>query len=263
MRPHHRSGHSRLPIFIAVLRFTSCPCQFSHHSTVRSISSNLFKASSRSATTDMWRCFSKVPRIFVVVMLAVAAAVAAAAASLLGSVWAIDTFRLGMVARIATKLEGRFSDMEPPHGPAVTGIVVLGGNPSRARHAIALARRYPDAKIVLSGPGAEEIKALEAVPDVAQRLVIDRRPRTTFENALFSLEIARPGPGDQWLLVTSALHMPRSIGAFRSAGFPVRPAPVRDTPAVTSRAAGEMVRHETLGLIYYRLLGRSSALLPL
>ena len=35
-----------------------------------------------------------------------------------------------------------------------------------------------------------------------------------------------PKSGERWLLVTSAYHMPRSVGLFRKAGFAVEPYPV-------------------------------------
>jgi uncharacterized SAM-binding protein YcdF (DUF218 family) len=41
-----------------------------------------------------------------------------------------------------------------------------------------------------------------------------------------SKAIADPKPGERWLLVTSAYHMPRSVGAFRRAGFPIEAYPV-------------------------------------
>ena len=43
---------------------------------------------------------------------------------------------------------------------------------------------------------------------------------------MFTRDLVKPKPGERWLLVTSATHMPRSIGAFRQAGFPVIPYPV-------------------------------------
>ena len=52
------------------------------------------------------------------------------------------------------------------------------------------------------------------------------RSRNTVENALFSKEIAQPKPGERWLLVTSAYHLPRAIGVFRKAGFAVEAYPV-------------------------------------
>ncbi|MFX8270396.1 ElyC/SanA/YdcF family protein, partial [Acinetobacter baumannii] len=38
--------------------------------------------------------------------------------------------------------------------------------------------------------------------------------------------LVKPKPGERWLLVTSAYHMPRSVGLFRKAGFPVEAYPV-------------------------------------
>ena len=55
---------------------------------------------------------------------------------------------------------------------------------------------------------------------------MERRSRNTLENAEFSKALVAPKPGERWLLVTSAFHMPRSVGLFRKAGFAVEPYPV-------------------------------------
>ena len=55
---------------------------------------------------------------------------------------------------------------------------------------------------------------------------MERRSRNTQENAEFSKALAAPKAGERWLLVTSAFHMPRSIGLFRKAGFDVEAYPV-------------------------------------
>ena len=52
------------------------------------------------------------------------------------------------------------------------------------------------------------------------------KSRNTVENAVFSMDLAKPQPGERWLLVTSGYHMPRAIGIFRRAGFAVEPYPV-------------------------------------
>ena len=59
-----------------------------------------------------------------------------------------------------------------------------------------------------------------------ERVTLENRSRNTYENAVFAKELAKPKPGERWLLVTSALHMPRAIGCFRRAGFPVEAYPV-------------------------------------
>jgi uncharacterized SAM-binding protein YcdF (DUF218 family) len=40
------------------------------------------------------------------------------------------------------------------------------------------------------------------------------------ENAVFSKAMVQPKPSERWRLVTSAYHMPRAIGVFRTARFP-------------------------------------------
>ena len=55
---------------------------------------------------------------------------------------------------------------------------------------------------------------------------MERRSRNTQENAEFSKALVAPKEGERWLLVTSAFHMPRSVGLFRKAGFAVEPYPV-------------------------------------
>jgi uncharacterized SAM-binding protein YcdF (DUF218 family) len=68
-------------------------------------------------------------------------------------------------------------------------------------------------------------------------------------------------PGQSWVLVTSALHMPRAIGAFQAVGFPVHPWPVIDTPA-GGKPLSDRVWHEVLGLLGYWALGRSASPYP-
>src|SRR5690349_967770 len=128
----------------------------------------------------------------------------------------------------------------------VDGIVVLGGGvdawTSRAHgqtvlndagdrivQAAVLARRHPEARLVLSGgegtmlaygeQEAEYARALLVELGVpAERIVLEDRSRNTYENAVFARQVAKPRPGETWLLVTSAMHMPRSVGCFRHAG---------------------------------------------
>ncbi len=105
------------------------------------------------------------------------------------------------------------------------------------------------------------------------RVELETRSRNTAENAAFSKAIAKPKPGERWLLVTSAQHMPRAIGCFRAAGFPVEayPAAWRTDPDPQNwpnLAVGrsldrfDSAAREWLGLIVYRLTGRTAALFP-
>lgn len=162
------------------------------------------------------------------------------------------------VAHAASILESRFDRALPGDKP-VTGIVVLGGNLPRAEAAVILARHYPDARIISSGPGAVERAVL--LTELGSRPIIDTRPQTTFENAFFSKDVARPKHGERWIIVTSAVHMPRAVGAFRAVGFDVEPWPVDDTPEHMPHLT-EWVQHEVVGLAYYWLRGRSASLFP-
>ena len=86
--------------------------------------------------------------------------------------------------------------------------------------------------------------------------------------------LGEPRPNERWLLVTSALHMPRAVGAFRRAGFPVEPYPVdwitagpKDTRRFSSTASGGLTTtdigvHEWIGLVVYWLGGQTSELFP-
>jgi uncharacterized SAM-binding protein YcdF (DUF218 family) len=53
------------------------------------------------------------------------------------------------------------------------------------------------------------------------RLILEGKSRNTAENASLSLLIANPQPGEKWVLVTSASHMPRAMRSFKAAGWPI------------------------------------------
>jgi uncharacterized SAM-binding protein YcdF (DUF218 family) len=62
------------------------------------------------------------------------------------------------------------------------------------------------------------------------RLLLEREARSTWENAVYAKQLAQPRPGERWLLVTSAAHMPRAIAVFRKVGFAVEPWPSTTAP---------------------------------
>jgi uncharacterized SAM-binding protein YcdF (DUF218 family) len=103
----------------------------------------------------------------------------------------------------------------------------------------------------------------------AGRIVTDDESRNTAENAAFALAAARPKPGETWLLVTSAYHMPRAVGAFRAVGWETVPYPVGFlTPDAHTRHLGANLallataEKEWIGLLAYWLTGRGTALVP-
>jgi uncharacterized SAM-binding protein YcdF (DUF218 family) len=166
---------------------------------------------------------------------------------------------------------------------APDGIVVLSGGINRIIAAVRLARQYPKTRVVFSG-GNRINDVTEA--DVAEptfiglglerdRLLLDRRARNTQENAEFSKAIALPKPGERWLLVTSAYHMPRSVGTFRKVGFAVEAYPVDSwkkpdwSELLTLHSTflqrvelTDIAVREWMGLLAYRLAGITTELLP-
>jgi uncharacterized SAM-binding protein YcdF (DUF218 family) len=199
-------------------------------------------------------------------------------------------------------LEERFARPTIAPGEQITGVIVLGGaedarisqargqatlgdSGERMTAAMNLAYLYPQARIIFSG-GATEIVAKSSFgADAAamffreqgldlRRLTLEGRARNTHENAVFTKALIAPKPGERWLLVTSAFHMPRSMGCFRAAGWDVLPWPVdyrtegrselwqpHLNPADGIRML-EFAVKEWVGLVAYRVTGRTRDLFP-
>jgi len=172
-----------------------------------------------------------------------------------------------------------------PEASDARGLIELDSSAERAVAMLTLARRFPKARIVFSGgsgklaPGALAEapfakKLLDEFGMNGERFIFEDNSRTTYENAVWMLDMLKPVPGQRFLLVTSSFHMPRSIGAFRRAGFEVEAYPVDwrtrgwlDALQPFDRVSGGLSRadvaiHEWTGLIVYWLTGRSSELFP-
>ncbi|TGQ72704.1 MAG: YdcF family protein [Mesorhizobium sp.] len=197
-------------------------------------------------------------------------------------------------AMMLDPLEERFP--RPPLPEKVDGIVVLGGgfegaiNLARGGYELnsggdrmvetaILARRFPQAKVVVSGGNGSLFLDGEGDADTAprllgalgvssDRLILEDKSRNTYENAVFSRNLVEPKPGETWLLVTSAFHMPRAKALFDKAGFVTVAWPVdyrtsgregvglfRDNPADSLQATTMAIR-EWIGLFAYWLSGR-------
>ncbi|MBS1164788.1 MAG: hypothetical protein H6R00_813 [Proteobacteria bacterium] len=209
----------------------------------------------------------------------------------------------GLPTILLRPLEQQFSTPADPDRLNPAGILILGGvidtGLSTERHspelidgaeriivAAELARRYPQARIVLSGGSngvfantetAESVIARDLLIEFgvpATRITIEDRSRNTHENAVFSFSAVEPTPQEQWLLVTSAFHMPRAMGTFRAAGWngviawPVDYRNGADTNWFGGRTAAEgltmtdLAIREWIGLVAYRFAGYTDALLP-
>jgi uncharacterized SAM-binding protein YcdF (DUF218 family) len=182
------------------------------------------------------------------------------AAILLVSGWDSATSTLANI--LAQPLENRFQRADISHPSAFTGVIALGGGENRIREAGRLARQYPHLKVFISGAGPLPL-ILHLLGDGIEpdRIGYEDRSRSTYQNALFATAQISPRSQDRWLLVTSASHIPRAIGAFRKAGFDVEPWPVSDH-ASGRPLAFDVIGHEWLGLLAYRALDRTSEVFP-
>ena len=197
-------------------------------------------------------------------------------------------------------LESRFPRWDASHGTP-DGIIVLGnaispklssafgepvfsGSGSRMLAMAKLARAYPNARIVYSGGDASLFgngvretdfvyPALESLGIARERVQLETQSRNTAENAAFTKLLVKPKPGERWLPVTSARHMPRAIGCFRNADFHVEAYPVGwsaadalDVQWGRGLADGlqrlDAAAYEWIGLLAYRLSGRTAELFP-
>ena len=151
--------------------------------------------------------------------------------------------------------------------------------------ALRLAIRYPEARILVSGgdgslsgiyegDAAASIRFFEAFGISRDRLIAETTSRNTDENAQNSRELLASNGLDKCLLITSAFHMPRSVGLFRKANVEVTPWPVDyrtagdisfaldfTQPTLNSQQMSTAVR-EWVGLVAYRLMGRIDAVFP-
>ena len=166
-----------------------------------------------------------------------------------------------LLMQLKTPLENRFPRARLADGDLITGIIALGGHTARAREAMRLAKQFPGARVLLSGVEEREKAVVLAAGLPASRLRFDDRAGNTYENAVFTRQLVEPRPGERWILVTSALHMPRAIGTFAAVGFPVEAWPVDDA-LPERRYAAPVVLHELQGLVTYWLMGRTRALFP-
>jgi uncharacterized SAM-binding protein YcdF (DUF218 family) len=203
---------------------------------------------------------------------------------------------------LALPLEARFPRWDATRGPP-TGIIVLGGGVIKSQisadrgeivlgrtaeriiAASELARRYPDARIVFTGGNSNLIAGGSVEADFVirffkelgvprDRLIVERKSRNTAENVAFTKQLVTPKAGERWVLVTSAMHIPRAVGVFQKAGFAVDAYPVdyqttgtKDLWTLSGSLMDgihktDLAVHEWVGLLVYWMAGRTSMLFP-
>jgi uncharacterized SAM-binding protein YcdF (DUF218 family) len=182
---------------------------------------------------------------------------------------------------LTVPLEYRFFPPSLPGSQAPPdGIILLGGGGIAEIDAVStLSRDYPKARLIFSGFHATDpidkfmLKIFALLGGDSARVYMEPRPRTTSEDALYTAALLKPKPTERWLLVTSALHMPRAVGCFRAAGFQAEPYPVEFrtvrshlftgfSPGSAALSDLDTAAKEWIGLVAYRLMGKTDALFP-
>ncbi len=164
------------------------------------------------------------------------------------------------------------------------GLVTLNSTAERLSEFVKLGRAYPKAKMVFTG-GTNNLSAVgkteadtsrQFFKDVGfdvSRIVFEDQSRNTIENVKHAKEIIKPKKDENWILVTSAFHMPRSVGVFRKQEWDVIPYPT-DFRLDETKSYGlhydiidglsilDVGLHEYAGLIVYYLKGETQSLFP-
>jgi uncharacterized SAM-binding protein YcdF (DUF218 family) len=204
---------------------------------------------------------------------------------------------------LAQSLEWQYLPLNPV--PNADAIVVLGGGTeseqfprpavevnSAGDRVLYAARLYKEGKapvILLSGgniswlsgrsmtPAAEMASLLKLMDIPGEAVWLQPKSQNTYEDALYSSQILKEKGIKRVLLVTSAMHMPRSVALFQHQGIEVIPAPTDYTvteaglenatslnletflvnlmPNTSSLSLTTNVLKEYIGIFTYRLKG--------
>jgi uncharacterized SAM-binding protein YcdF (DUF218 family) len=194
--------------------------------------------------------------------------------------------RFPPVARLSPPIDGIIvlGGSEKIYGSFVWQQVELNDHSERYFAFIKLARQFPHAVHVYTGGTGDPLLQEYKGADVAQKLfeeqgldistiLFESQSRNTFENAVQTRNMVKPGPAQRWVLITSASHMPRALGIFYKTGWKVMPYPVNhDTNPetlfrITWNFSGNLSKldsaaYEWAGLLAYYLTGKTSHLFP-
>jgi len=197
-------------------------------------------------------------------------------------------------------LESRFA-INPILPKQVDGIIILSGGVGaestvvknqtqvngqvdRELAFMRLARLYPNAKLLYTGGSSSLTQQRFKGADAARRMMMEqefdvdrvlfeRESRNTVESAVLSQKLLLPENGESWILITTAWHMPRSVGVFCVVGWPVIPYPVdyKTSKEGLFDINFSFANHlndldvgikEWLGLVVYRITGRTNKIIP-
>lgn len=206
---------------------------------------------------------------------------------------------LPMARLLAYPLETRFPPSQLPD--RVDGIILLSGaerpkisgaygepqvgvEGGRYLAALRLAASHPEARFVFTGGprtgglGNSQTAVAEAILGSIgldrSRVLVDDQSLDTCDHPRNVRALVRPRPGEAWVVVTTAMHVPRVMACFRAAGWPsvlVHPTSYRTVPGaaellsvtwIANLAIVDLAAHEWLGLLFYRLSGRTEEFFP-
>jgi uncharacterized SAM-binding protein YcdF (DUF218 family) len=102
-----------------------------------------------------------------------------------------------------------------------------------------------------STPAEDMAQLMELMGIPRKALIIQNQSQNTYEDAEFSCRMIKENKFEKVILVTSALHMPRSVALFESQGCEVIPAPADFT---ITQASWERLWHPSIEEFFLNLL---------
>ncbi len=154
-----------------------------------------------------------------------------------------------LVESLLNSYENEYPGFSKSSAPAgITHVVVLGGGVVPTSHhalttqlttptltrvieGIRIYRQLPGTKIIFTGRGWNQIPEAKMMKDLALELGVPEadimtevESKNTFDHTVYLKPLIGQEP---FVLVTSALHMPRAIGLFKTAGYKPFPAPTQ------------------------------------
>ena len=168
--------------------------------------------------------------------------------------------------------------LEPSHVWEGRSQIALNDGAERMVVPLMLMRQKPTLQILFTGgegdlldKGLSEAERArifyQSMGVPPERLLLEDRSRTTYENAVLSAKLPGVDPGQRWLLLTTASHMRRAMATFQKAGWDVTPYAVDfATGSQTPWTSYSLLQgprkwvkllHEVVGLLVYQLSGRA------
>jgi len=123
------------------------------------------------------------------------------------------------------------------HLSHIYNTAIINGSCERILDGIKLHKKFPELPMIYSGGSGSVHNQSQKGADAAKRLMQDmgvntqnirfeRASKNTYENMLLSKNMTKKDNQKPWLLITSALHMPRASRVFCHGGWNIQPYPV-------------------------------------